>query len=155
MAAAEQDPRETSSYGGNLRISPRNNETIIVVASQADIRPCNLDQAGEAALAEYYELAVASAKIDRPHEPATSYEAVIGRLRRPSSDADTVRHWFAYQAGTVIGHMTVMHVDRASAPTSCARFSRCCAPRGGPPSRDGGSREAVSASGGPSRAAFN
>lgn len=83
------------------------NERIIVVASQADIRPCNPDQTDEAALAEYHKLAVASAKIDRPHEPATSYEAVIGRLRRPSTDADAVRHWFAYQAGKVVGHMMV------------------------------------------------
>ena len=74
---------------------------------QADIRPCNPDQAGEAALAEYYELAVASAKIDRPHEPAADYERVIGRLCGPSSDADTIRHWFAYRAGKVVGHMTV------------------------------------------------
>jgi GNAT superfamily N-acetyltransferase len=58
-------------------------------------------------LAEYYELVVASAKIDRPHEPATDYERVIGRLRRPSSNADTIRHWFAYRAGKVVGHMTV------------------------------------------------
>jgi mycothiol synthase len=84
-----------------------NNEGIIVVASQTDIRPCSPDQAEEAALAEYYELAAASAKIDRPHEPATNYTAVIGRLRRPGSDAETVRHWFAYQAGKVVGHMKV------------------------------------------------
>jgi len=43
------------------------------VAPQTDIRPCDPNQADEAALAEYYELAVASAKIDRPHEPAADY----------------------------------------------------------------------------------
>jgi hypothetical protein len=83
------------------------NGRINVVVPQADIRPCDPDEADEVALAEYYELAVASTKIDRPHEPATSYEAVIGRLRRPSSDAETFRNWFAYRAGKVVGHMTV------------------------------------------------
>jgi GNAT superfamily N-acetyltransferase len=85
-----------------------NNERTIVVAPQTDIRPCDPNQAGEVALAEYYELAVASAKIDRPQEPAADYARVIGRLCKPSSDADTVRHWFAYQAGKVVGHMTVL-----------------------------------------------
>ncbi|QUQ67129.1 GNAT family N-acetyltransferase [Kutzneria sp. CA-103260] len=77
------------------------------MAPQADIRPCNPDQAEEAALAEYHELVTASAKIDCPDWPDVNYERVIGRLRRPSSDAETIRHWFAYQAGKVVGHMTV------------------------------------------------
>lgn len=78
------------------------------MAPQTDIRPCDPNQADEAALAEYYELMVASAKIDRPHEPATSYEATIGRLRRPGPGGYTMRHWFAYQAGKVVGHMTLI-----------------------------------------------
>jgi mycothiol synthase len=82
-------------------------ERITLVAPQVDIRPCDPDQADEAALAEYYDLTVASAKIDRPHEPAASYDSVIGRLRRPSSDADTFRNWFAYRAGAVVGRMTL------------------------------------------------
>ncbi|MEV6603521.1 GNAT family N-acetyltransferase [Kutzneria sp. NPDC051319] len=74
---------------------------------QTDIGPCDPNQADEATLAEYYELMVASAKIDRPHEPTTSYEAVIGRLRRPGPGAYTMRYWFAYQTGKVVGHMTL------------------------------------------------
>jgi hypothetical protein len=75
-----------AAFGGAFR-SMSNNERTIVVAPQTDIRPCDPNQAGEVALAEYYELAVASAKIDRPHEPAADYARVIGRLCKASRRA--------------------------------------------------------------------
>jgi len=60
-----------------------------------DVRPFDVDHAGDNALADYYELVRASTA-DWSDEPPSDLETTIGRLRNPTPGLGGILRWAAY-----------------------------------------------------------
>ncbi|WP_239082198.1 GNAT family N-acetyltransferase [Actinoplanes teichomyceticus] len=65
--------------------------------------PFTPDDAAENELADYYQLALADARTERPDDPEPTYEAAIGRLRTPLTALGRCVHRAAYADGRLVG----------------------------------------------------
>jgi mycothiol synthase len=65
--------------------------------------PFSIDDSAEDDLANYYQLVLADAKLERPDDPEPTYESVLGRLRTPFTALGRCVHIAAYLDGRLVG----------------------------------------------------